>query len=98
MVRACRVPMGLFFRKECRDMLNPKAREILSFIRGFVRKRGMPPTIREIGEAFQIGSTNGVRYHLELLEAEGHLRRNKKISRGLELLDDGPAIRMDDEG
>jgi repressor LexA len=89
--------MGLFSRKECRDMLNPKAREILSFIRGFVRTRGMPPTIREIGEAFHIGSTNGVRYHLELLESEGHIRRNKKISRGLELLHGGPAIGALDE-
>ncbi|MFI5370659.1 MAG: transcriptional repressor LexA [Candidatus Eisenbacteria bacterium] len=67
-------------------MLNDRAREILEFVREFVRKRGMPPTIREIGEKFGIASTNGVRYHLDLLEESGYIRRNKKISRGLELV------------
>jgi repressor LexA len=79
-------------------MLNDKAREILEFIRDFVRRRGMPPTIREIGEHFSIRSTNGVRYHLEALEDAGFIRRNKKISRGLELAETGGAVATMDEG
>jgi repressor LexA len=74
-------------------MLNDRAREILDFVRGFVRKRGMPPTIREIGQHFGIASTNGVRYYLDVLEESGYIRRNRKISRGLELVQshgDGP--------
>jgi repressor LexA len=67
-------------------MLNDRAREILEFLRGFVRKRGMPPTIREIGQHFGIASTNGVRYYLDVLEESGYIRRNRKISRGLELV------------
>jgi repressor LexA len=67
-------------------MLNDRAREILDFVRGFVRKRGMPPTIREIGQHFGIASTNGVRYYLDVLEESGYIRRNRKISRGLELV------------
>jgi repressor LexA len=66
-------------------MLNDRAREILEFVRGFVRKRGMPPTIREIGQHFGIASTNGVRYYLDVLEESGYIRRSRKISRGLEL-------------
>lgn len=65
-------------------MLNPRAREILGFIERFTRERGYPPTIREIGEEFSISSTNGVRYHLNLLEKSGHLKRSEKISRGIE--------------
>lgn len=64
-------------------MLNERAREILAFIRDFGRERGYPPTIREIGAAFGISSTNGVRYYLNLLAKEGHLRRSGKISRGI---------------
>jgi len=65
-------------------MLNQRAREILAFIRRFTRDKGYPPTIREIGEAFEISSTNGVRYYLHLLEKGGHLKRSGRISRGID--------------
>ncbi len=65
-------------------MLNERAREILAFIHRFKEERGFPPTIREIGKAFGISSTNGVRYYLTLLEKAGHVKRAGKISRGIE--------------
>jgi repressor LexA len=70
-------------------MLNERARAILNYIRTFQRDKGYPPTIREIGEAFEIASTNGVRYHLNILEKEGHLSRKSKISRGTTSVVDG---------
>ena len=65
-------------------MRNDRTREILSFIEDFTRERGYPPTIREIGKAFSIASTNGVRFHLHKLEKQGLLKRSGKISRGIE--------------
>lgn len=62
--------------------MNERTREILSFIRSFRQEKGYPPTIREIGKAFGIASTNGVRYHLDLLQKTGHLQRRSRISRG----------------
>jgi len=70
-------------------MLNERARAILNYIRGFQREKGYPPTIREIGEAFEIASTNGVRYHLSILEKEGYLSRKSRISRGTTSVSDG---------
>jgi repressor LexA len=67
-------------------MLNERARELSRYIYRFAREHGYPPTIREMGTAFGITSTNGVRYYLNLLEREGHIRRSGKISRGIELL------------
>jgi repressor LexA len=67
-------------------MLNDRAREILSFIKRFSSEKGFPPTIREIGEAFGISSTNGVRYYLTMLEKSGQLTRRGKISRGIGLV------------
>jgi len=64
-------------------MLNDRAREILSFIQLYSREKGYPPTIREIGHAFHISSTNGVRYYLDLLERAGSLKRLPGISRGI---------------
>ena len=65
-------------------MRNVRSLEILAFIDRFRRENGLPPTIREIGEAFQIASTNGVRYHLHRLEKMGKIKRRGKISRGIE--------------
>ncbi len=64
-------------------MLNERAREIYSFIQRYRREKGSAPTIREIGRQFEISSTNGVRYYLNLLEKAGYIRRTGGISRGI---------------
>jgi repressor LexA len=58
---------------------------ILDFIADALREHGRPPTIREIGTAFGITSTNGVRYYLDRLEKSGRIRRDRWTSRGIEL-------------
>lgn len=64
-------------------MLNERAREIYSYIQRYRRENGSAPTIREIGRQFEISSTNGVRYYLNLLEKAGYIRRTGGISRGI---------------
>src|SRR5439155_12861758 len=64
---------------------------ILDMIAGALREQGRPPTIREIGEAFGIASTNGVRYYLDRLERAGKIRRDRWTSRGIELSGPKPA-------
>ena len=70
--------------------MNERAKEILTYLQNFSRENGYPPTIREIGEAFEITSTNGVRYYLEMLEKAGHLKRTSKLSRGIDILTAAP--------
>jgi repressor LexA len=64
-------------------MLNDRARQILAHIKKSTLQHGYPPTIRELGTAFGIRSTNGVRYYLTMLERAGHLKRDERISRGI---------------
>ncbi len=64
-------------------MLNQRARDIHSFIQKFRRERGSAPTIREIGVAFQITSTNGVRYYTDMLEKAGMISIKRGVSRGI---------------
>lgn len=63
----------------------PSAEAILGYIEESLRDTGRPPTLREIGTAFGIASTNGVRYHLDRLEREGKIRRDRFTSRGIEV-------------
>ena len=55
------------------EALTQRQKEILDFISASIVERGFPPTLREIGEHFQIRSTNGVNDHLKALEKKGHV-------------------------
>ena len=63
--------------------LTDRQREVLDFISTSIRKRGYPPTLREIGTHFGIRSTNGVNDHLRALEKKGFLHREDLKSRAL---------------
>jgi repressor LexA len=63
--------------------LTDRQLEVLRFIAEQIEERGYPPTIREIGEALEIRSTNGVNDHLKALERKGFLTRDPVKSRAL---------------
>jgi repressor LexA len=67
--------------------LSPKQQKIISFIREFVRDHDYPPSIRDIQVACGISSTSVVDYNLKALERQGLIRRDREISRAIELLD-----------
>ena len=64
-----------------------KKERIFEYIRKEISLRGFPPTIREIGERFDISSTNGVRYFLDRLEKEGLIKRRSRTARGIEIVE-----------
>lgn len=57
--------------------LTEKQRKILEHIIDFQRENGFPPTIRELGEAFGIGSLRGVTVHLDALVRKGYITRGR---------------------
>jgi repressor LexA len=63
--------------------LTDRQLEVLRFIGRQIEECGYPPTIREIGEALDIRSTNGVNDHLKALERKGYLTRDPVKSRAL---------------
>jgi repressor LexA len=68
-----------------------KKREIYQYIKAEITRKGLPPTIREIGTRFNISSTNGVRYFLGKLEDEGLIERRNRTARGIKVLEPSPA-------
>lgn len=65
--------------------LTTKQKKIFEYIQQQILEHGSAPTIREIGEKFDIASTNGVRTHLTALVKKGYLKKQQFISRGLAL-------------
>lgn len=70
------------------ESLTSRQREIYEFIRDKIQGRGYGPTVREIGEAFDIKSPNGVMCHLKALQKKGLIHREPNMSRAIQLLDD----------
>ena len=60
---------------------------MLDYIERETRSTGVPPSIRQIGTALGISSTNGVRLHLQALQKKGYIRRSQRTSRGIVSLD-----------
>jgi repressor LexA len=68
------------------NTLTSRQREIYEFIREKIEKRGYPPTVREIGDAFEIKSPNGVMCHLNALVKKGLIDRAKQSARAIQLV------------
>lgn len=67
------------------DRLTEKQRAVYEFVRDLILNRGYGPTVREIGENFNISSPNGVMCHLKALEKKGMIHRSPNKSRAIEL-------------
>jgi repressor LexA len=66
--------------------LTAKQRQVYEFIREKIESRGYGPTVREIGEAFEIQSPNGVMCHLNALVKKGLIIREGKHARAIQLV------------
>ena len=65
--------------------LTPRQQQILEFIDQEVRRRGYPPSVREIGEAVGLSSSSTVHAHLAALQDKGYLRRDPTKPRAIEV-------------
>jgi repressor LexA len=77
--------------------LSERQKNILKYIESYVDERGYPPSIREIGDRVGISSTSVVDYNLKVLERDGHIRRDREVSRGLELVRSGRGAKQTNE-
>ena len=71
---------------EKRKELTARQEEIYEYIKKYSKENRMPPTVREIGNHFDISSTNGVRSILAALIKKGYINRSPRLSRGIEIL------------
>ena len=66
--------------------LSEKQRAILEFLETFIAEHDYPPSIRDIQNGCGISSTSVVDYNLKRLEERGFIRRDREVSRAIELL------------
>lgn len=66
--------------------LTKRQEDILNFIKDEVKKKGYPPSVREIGKAVGLASSSTVHGHLARLESKGLIRRDPTKPRAIEVL------------
>ncbi|PYZ98107.1 repressor LexA [Alteribacter lacisalsi] len=65
--------------------LSRRQQDILEYIKDEVKKKGYPPSVREIGEAVGLASSSTVHGHLSRLEKKGLIRRDPTKPRAIEV-------------
>ena len=70
------------------EPLSKKQEEVFNFLKNQIRRKGYPPTVREICDAVNLSSTSTVHAHLETLERKGYIRRSPTKNRSIEILED----------
>ncbi len=79
------------------ELLTERQQRILACIRDFIRERGYPPTVRDIGREVGISSPSAVKYQLEQLERRGFIERDPRSSRGIRLSASGAHLLGSDD-
>jgi repressor LexA len=70
--------------------LTTRQRQILTMIREWVNRHGYPPTMREIAAAVGLASPSSVAHQLDRLEDLGHIRRDARGSRAVDIRSSDP--------
>jgi len=66
--------------------LTERQREVYQFILSHLENNFRPPTLREIGDRFQMKSTGSVRDNIRALVSKGYIRHIPHSARGIELV------------
>ncbi|MDR2374539.1 MAG: transcriptional repressor LexA [Bifidobacteriaceae bacterium] len=78
---------GRKYPKTTQRGLTPRQRAILDVVKESLDRRGYAPSMREIGAAVNLTSPSSVKHQLEVIEAKGYLRRDRRIPRAMEVID-----------
>lgn len=70
--------------------LTKKQKQILDFIKYYINKKGLSPTIEEIRKHFKLSAVSTIHQHLEALEKKEFIERNGSSARGIELKKKNP--------
>ncbi len=80
--------------KECVRQLTLKQEKILDFIKESIKDSGFPPTVREIGEQFNI-TVKGAYDHVKAIEKKGYIKTEQNKSRAIVVLNEDQGAIVD---
>jgi repressor LexA len=70
--------------------LTPTQEKVFDFLKDFLRRKGFPPTLREIASHFGLRGPKAPQKTLNILERKGYIRKIPGGSRAIEILNTPP--------
>ena len=67
-------------------MITKKQKQVLKAINDFIVNNNYSPSVRELSSALNLKSTSTIQGHLDRLQANGYIERNKNMPRTLHIL------------
>lgn len=67
-------------------ILPKKKKQMLNYLKKYIAENGYAPTLSEIAKKFKLSSVATVHEHLEFLEKEGFIKRDKKDRKKIEIM------------
>lgn len=64
-------------------MLTQRQKQILEYLKKFIKEKGYSPTLEEIGKHFRLSTKSGIYEHLQALEEKGYIKRIKNQARSI---------------
>jgi repressor LexA len=71
---------------ENKETLTPTQKNVFNFLEDFLRRKGFPPTLREIASHFGLRGPKAPQKTLTILERKGYIRKIPGGSRAVEIL------------
>lgn len=65
--------------------ITSRQQQVLDFFAEFIKENGFPPTVREVGEHFQI-SLRAVQDHIAALQKKGYLSKSQRRARSISVV------------
>jgi repressor LexA len=72
---------GVFMQKDLTEI----QKNILDFLIDRIKGKGIPPTLADVAKHFGYKNRATVQQHLQAIEKKGYIKKNPKLSRGIEL-------------
>lgn len=75
-------------------MLTKRQKEILDFIQSYQKKKGVAPSLKEIGQHFRLSSLSTIHYHIKVLRDKGYLYKEESRPRAISVRKDEPLVKV----
>lgn len=67
--------------------ITKRQKEVLYFIKGFIRDKGYSPTLEEIRKKLQLSAVSTVHQHIDALIDKGYIKKFNNLARAIEIND-----------
>lgn len=74
--------------------ITKRQKEVLDFIKKFIRKKKYPPTLEEICDGLKLSAVSTAHQHVEALAEKGYLRKSDNNARAIDIPESEPMIKI----